>query len=208
VNTINDEHMKILYEACYRFARRSHTSWDEWLGTGWIGLKNAIERFDPKAGTKFSTFAYRKIMFAILDEARGNGRWRTRRRNNYVEKKMCDLSAEDQRKAIASVPPDTSIEDNDEVAYLSRGMSRRFTLEVKLLIDGYGQKEIGDVVGCSPSQVSLDIERVIRPAVRTRYEQKYGVERAKVACRKSYMTPIRNPRMEARHVNNSTCQTG
>ncbi len=43
---------------------------DDLVDIGMIGLSNAIDKFDPKVGVKFETFAYPRIRGNIIDEIR------------------------------------------------------------------------------------------------------------------------------------------
>lgn len=43
---------------------------DDLLQVGYIGLLNAVERYDPKHGTAFTTYATQRIKGAMLDELR------------------------------------------------------------------------------------------------------------------------------------------
>ena len=43
---------------------------DDLVGYGMFGLIKAVENFDVSKNTKFSTFAYQKIYFGIIDEIR------------------------------------------------------------------------------------------------------------------------------------------
>jgi RNA polymerase sigma factor for flagellar operon FliA len=43
---------------------------EELLSFGAFGLIQAVEKFDPKKKVKFSTYAYQKIYYAIIDEMR------------------------------------------------------------------------------------------------------------------------------------------
>lgn len=50
------EHMPLVRALARRFANRGEPL-DDLISTGTLGLINAIDRFDPQQGTKFSTFA-------------------------------------------------------------------------------------------------------------------------------------------------------
>ncbi len=43
---------------------------DDLVGMGMIGLSDAIDKFDPKVGVKFETYAYTRIRGSIIDEIR------------------------------------------------------------------------------------------------------------------------------------------
>jgi len=43
---------------------------DDMVGAGFVGLLNALERFDPERGTRFESYAALRIRGAILDELR------------------------------------------------------------------------------------------------------------------------------------------
>jgi RNA polymerase sigma factor for flagellar operon FliA len=41
---------------------------DELVGCGFLGLRQALDRYEPSAGVKFETFAYYRVKGAMLDE--------------------------------------------------------------------------------------------------------------------------------------------
>lgn len=47
-----------------------YTDFDDIVSFGIIGLINAVDRFDPERGNKFSSYAYHRIRGAIIDEMR------------------------------------------------------------------------------------------------------------------------------------------
>ncbi|NMA55665.1 MAG: FliA/WhiG family RNA polymerase sigma factor [Firmicutes bacterium] len=48
----------------------AHVEYDDLVGSGVFGLLTAIERFEPKRGIKFETFAANRVRGAILDSLR------------------------------------------------------------------------------------------------------------------------------------------
>jgi RNA polymerase sigma factor for flagellar operon FliA len=64
-------YLALLYGVASNLARRLPTiEPGEAISSGFLGLAQAIERFDPKRGLAFSTFACPRIRGAVLDELR------------------------------------------------------------------------------------------------------------------------------------------
>ena len=66
---------------------------DDLISSGIIGLIDAIEKFDPKKGTKFKTYAEHRIRGSILDELRAQD-WvprSIRRKEKIIEKSISRL---------------------------------------------------------------------------------------------------------------------
>lgn len=68
-----------------------HVRSDDLYSYGLLGLSNAIDRFDPGRGVRFSTYAVRRIRGAMLDEIRSQD-WATRtvRSNAKVIERVSD----------------------------------------------------------------------------------------------------------------------
>ncbi|MCS7177460.1 MAG: sigma-70 family RNA polymerase sigma factor [Candidatus Kapabacteria bacterium] len=97
-----------------RLPEQSLLSEEDLEHTGILGLNEAIERFDPKRGTKFETYALTRIRGAILDELRKLD-WlsRTARRKLQAYQQAADLlqqerggevSTEDVRQRLGLSP--------------------------------------------------------------------------------------------------------
>lgn len=74
---------------------------DDLVAFGQIGLIDAVERFDPGIGTKFSTYAVRRIRGTIMDELRAMD-WAprsVRRKQRQVERAARELRQEHGRHA-------------------------------------------------------------------------------------------------------------
>lgn len=76
----------------------AHVDKDDLVGDGLIGLIEAIDRFDPEAGTKFETFAQRRIEGAMLDGMR-SADWAPRSLRSMQRK----IEEETQRQASTGV---------------------------------------------------------------------------------------------------------
>lgn len=65
-----ERHLGLVWHAARLVERRTGTDRDDLVGAGSLGLLQAVERFDPERGHRFSTFALRRIHGAMLDELR------------------------------------------------------------------------------------------------------------------------------------------
>lgn len=66
------QHIPLVRHEALKLASRlpSSVELDDLLQVGYIGLLNAAERYDPKHGTAFTTYATQRIRGAMLDELR------------------------------------------------------------------------------------------------------------------------------------------
>jgi len=82
------EHMPQIKYIAQRISTKlpAHVELNDLVGTGVLGLLDAIEKFDPKRGVKFKTYAELRIRGAILDSLR-NLDWAPR----SLRKKSKDL---------------------------------------------------------------------------------------------------------------------
>lgn len=81
------EHEWMVATIVQRIARRlpEHIDRDDLMAAGRIGLLDAIRRYDPSRGTKFSTMAWHRIRGAVRDELRGMDHLSRRQRQRERE---------------------------------------------------------------------------------------------------------------------------
>lgn len=85
-----------------------HWDKEDLVGYGVLGLMEAIERFQPGKGVKFSTFASLRIKGAMLDALRkdapvSRGRWElVRKVNDTIERLSQEAAEEVSLKAVAA----------------------------------------------------------------------------------------------------------
>lgn len=119
---------------------------------GFIGLLQAVERFDPSRGLSLSTFAYKRIEGAIID---------ARRTRSSVKRTMLEsgepipasypLFDEDEWRLVT--PDDTArrVDVADEIAVLLGSLSPRARLTLRLTIGaGLSREEAGRALGVTP----------------------------------------------------------
>lgn len=81
---------------------------DDLLQVGYIGLLNALERYDPAHGTTFSTFATQRIKGAMLDELRSRD-WLPRGTRQDIKKVTKAISELEHQ--LARAPEEQEIAD-------------------------------------------------------------------------------------------------
>jgi RNA polymerase sigma factor for flagellar operon FliA len=69
-NQLVESYLPLVYYLAHRRRRRTGSELGELVSAGAVGLLNAVERFDPSMGFKFSTYATRRIDGAMLDQLR------------------------------------------------------------------------------------------------------------------------------------------
>jgi RNA polymerase sigma factor FliA len=139
---------------------------DDFAQDGVFGLEQAIRKFDPSLGVKFTTYAQPRIRGAILDGIR-NRDWvpRLARLRKEASPRMDsiddvmhgrdvgrDYAKEKSRKDFIAIA-DHSVEPLDD-GYL-RGLSRAERLILQLYYEAdLSMREIGEVIGMSESRIS------------------------------------------------------
>lgn len=83
----------LVRRVCWRF-RHARESQEDLFQVGMIGLLNAIERFDPSRGTRFSSLAIPEVMGTILNYLRDHGSFMKVSRNLRRNKLAMDKVAE------------------------------------------------------------------------------------------------------------------
>ena len=93
-----------------------HIEYDDLVRHGEVGLIEAADRFDPKVGANFKTFAYYRIRGAIYDGLREMG-WLSR--SHYAKQKFHEGANHYLSSATATDGVRKTRSVNDEVASLS-----------------------------------------------------------------------------------------
>ena len=83
------------------------------LSDGMIGLKEAVERFDPSKGVKCETYAVSRVRGSIIDQWRQAGRLPCSARQNM---RKVDQATEALRAKLEREPLDTEVAEEMEVA--------------------------------------------------------------------------------------------
>lgn len=148
---------------------------DDLAGAGAFGLLQSIERFDPSAGVKFSTFAQHRICGSMIDGLR-NLAWqprgalenheRCRRMVQFPERTVRTFDAEPYEWDFAGAIPARSdpighaLDRSDWWARVTRGLSAREREAVLgVYRDGQSMKDAAAAMGLSESRVSQLLQR-------------------------------------------------
>lgn len=134
------------------------------LSHGMFGLRDAIGKFDPNRGVKFTTYAPRRIHGAMTDGIRemDHVSRSMRRRGQVPEKLSLDKPVhrtDDGNDVLAhqfiAAAADGSLETRDAMAAICKGFNRCETLIIRLYYEtDLTMKQIGRTVGFSESRVS------------------------------------------------------
>lgn len=71
-NQIAQTHNKLVHKVVHRWVNKCHESYEDLYQIGFVGLLKAVERFDPKLGNAFSSFAVPYIQGEIQHYLRDN----------------------------------------------------------------------------------------------------------------------------------------
>lgn len=107
--------MGLAYSYAQRFCA-SNMEYEDLAQEGMIGLMDAVERFDPERGVKFSTYAVWHIRKSIMEAIRSrNDTVRTPRRQTS---KTCSTIENEHGLGDNAPPPDEALSELEEKANL------------------------------------------------------------------------------------------
>lgn len=138
----------------HRLPRSGAVGREDYIQAGTVGLLEAVERFHPESGYKFSTYAVRRIAGAMLDEAR-KVRARSRygvRRGDREGRGVAGLSVADR----STPDPSDRISAEDERAHLAIVLEtlppRELAVIRAVYFHGRMLKDVGAELGVTESR--------------------------------------------------------
>lgn len=166
-----DENIDLVKYRSMAAARRFGDECGEYMTSGYIGLVDAAERFEPRRGIRFRTFAQRRVDGAILDQVRNQHGRKGSRRHRTLSRTRSICAADD----LVCVRPIAEIEDRDEIDVLARRLcpqNDQVGVVVRAFAEGKTYKQAGLMIGTSESRVSKLVDTVIRPLMRDRLRRR------------------------------------
>jgi RNA polymerase sigma factor (sigma-70 family) len=167
-NNLVLEHLHHVEHIAKKHIRRMppSTSLDELISDGYLGLVGVAQRFDPKRGNKFLTFAGPRIIGAIFDGCR--------ERYKHYSHLANDPEIELEANADApSLEPEGIAIRNSVCAEVQKALAAlpKLEREVAILcdIEGYSQSQVGKRYGKSKAWAYL-VHRRAREMLRKRLE--------------------------------------
>lgn len=166
---LNDEQRKLVednHNLIYAFLNSNNLSIDEYYDLAAIGICKAALSYKEDV-SKFSTFAYKCMWNQVMIEKRKQSA--IRRADDkavlyYEEMFNCNFDGDEC--CFLSLLPDFKYdtEKQAEIRHwlydVYRTLNDKETLMLKLLIQGYKQKEVCRIVGCAQPTVSRFINRL------------------------------------------------
>lgn len=143
----------------YTFLQKYHLSLEDYYDLAAIGLCKAGSKFDGSK-SKFSTYAYKCMFTTVFTEIRD--RKAEKRIPDYqvvyYQTELDDSNGGDTSTFLNYIPSKENVEENvlSEIIfeeYMSKLKERDKQIFI-LFSDGYKQREISKIVGCSQAQVS------------------------------------------------------
>lgn len=142
----------------YTFLQKYHLTIDEYYGLAAIGLCKAAMTFKDGISS-FSTYAYKCMFTTVMIEKRKE------RASKHIPDSQIfyyqnELSNDDgdTQNFMNYIPAKENVEDECLSEYMFEEYSKRLKDRDKMIFkmfrNGYKQKEIGKLVGCSQAQVS------------------------------------------------------
>ena len=133
---------------------------DDLVSAGTIGLIEAVDRYDVKRGVPFTSFAYRRIRGAIIDEVSQLAAVRTSRDDNSRPLSLEAPLVEERNLTLLDVTVDPSAPEPERGAELNelleaaQSLPRREREMIALSAAGHTVAEIAEQYGCSQSLAS------------------------------------------------------
>jgi len=150
----------------YAAGRKCSLMDSEVFSDGCLGLMNAIEAFDESLGWQFSTFATKCIRTAIHDGIKRRRRGAERRYVDGTVVRMHVSSECAELKQSSDSTVSTAIRNEDESRFYAAmdSLQPKWRTVIALRLAGYGQKEIGDLMGYT-KQRAEQVEKLARRAI-------------------------------------------
>jgi RNA polymerase sigma factor (sigma-70 family) len=134
---------------------------DDLISAGTIGLIEAADRYDPKRGVPFASFAYSRIKGAVIDELSRVGiSGAERSRSTGVALSLEAPFAHEPDASLLDVTVDPSVSEPQRSAELSellaaiKDLPDRARAMLGLSLAGHSGTDIADFYGCSQTLVS------------------------------------------------------
>lgn len=142
----------------YSFLQKQHLSVEDWYGLAAIGLCKAAITFNKEISS-FSTYAFKCMFTHVYSEKRKELQARTIPFNQivYYQTQINDDNG-NETNFMNYIPSKENVEDTVLSSVIFDEYNKLLTDRDKkiftLFRDGYTQKEISKIVGCSQPQVS------------------------------------------------------
>lgn len=142
----------------YSFLQKQHLSVEDWYGLAAIGLCKAAITFNKEISS-FSTYAFKCMFTHVYSEKRKELQARTIPSNQivYYQTQINDDNG-NETNFMNYIPSKENVEDTVLSSVIFDEYNKLLTDRDKkiftLFRDGYTQKEISKIVGCSQPQVS------------------------------------------------------
>lgn len=147
--------------------------YDDLLSYGMLGLFEAADRFDPKRGANFTTFAYYRIRGAIYDGLRGMGWVNRREYQRFRFEQRANAFLQNMEEQVQARPAGIKPSDDEQVEEMASVVEGLVTIFVTALdaMDGF---EIAD--DAPSAQDSFEVAQA-RQFVSEALERMAGQER-------------------------------
>ncbi len=151
--------VELNHNLIYSFLQKYHLPVEEWYGWAAIGLCKAAMTFKDDVSS-FSTYAYRCMFTAVFQEKRKETQAGTIPDHQiFYYQSGFDTENDGETISFLETMPSNDDVEGDALANVifenfNNTLKPRDRLIFEMFRNGYKQKEIGNAVGCSQSQVS------------------------------------------------------
>lgn len=153
-NALVEFHLPLARKIAYKWANSSRRfDSGDFMGWAALGLINAVEKFDPDKGNKFSTYAWHAIQRNIirgLENETQKPSW-NQNKTEFFE----SVAGEDALELHPGHPDDhvQAVEDRDEIEWLLWPLHERERDFLTGCADGLSMRQIGKEYGITGSRV-------------------------------------------------------
>ena len=135
----------------YSFANSHHLDIDEYYDVLAIALIKAVDKYDSSLGFKFSTFAYKTMLGAVLNNIRDS------KKDSLAHSISLDGNAEEENNLIDLC----FVEEENRVVFHPTNLTDREKKVLHLYLKGYTQRSIAREVGTTQEKIANTMKIII-----------------------------------------------
>lgn len=161
----------VVISAAKGFSKHSQVSYDDLFQEGMMGVMEAIDKYDYKRNTKFSSFAYTRIIHRLALWVRKQaGSYHLSAGNGRLSGIIMDSTIESFQSVFQTYPTDKQLSkllsiSSDDVAYLKKHCVNPVPVSYRV--------HLCDISKFDASSNELDVSSVVEKKLCSKYNQKH-----------------------------------